>query len=45
LLDIDYTPTTFQWPQDNAEVERFMQPLYRSIQTAEAEAEARLWQH
>ena len=42
LLDIDYIPATPQWPQGNAEVERFMQPLGRAIQTARAEG--RVWQ-
>ena len=42
LLGIDYNPSTPRWPQGNAEVERFMQPLGRAIQTAQAEG--RVWQ-
>eukprot|EP00794_Sanderia_malayensis_P020629 gene20629-biopygen17021 len=42
LLGIDYKPANPRWPQGNAEVERFMQPLERAIQTAQAEG--RVWQ-
>ena len=41
-LGIQFDPTTPKWPQGNAEVERFMQPLGKAIQTAHAEN--KVWQ-
>ena len=41
-LGIKFDPTTPKWPQENAEVERFMQPLGKAIQTAHAEN--KVWQ-
>ena len=37
MLGIQFDPTTPKWPQGNAEVEHFMQPLGKAIQTAHAE--------
>ena len=41
-LGIQFDPTTPKWPQGNAEVERFIQPLGKAIQTAHAEN--KVWQ-
>ena len=41
LLDIDYISATPQWPEGNAEVESFMLPIGRAIQTTQAEG--RVW--
>ena len=41
-LGIQFDPMTPKWPQGNAEVERFMQPLGKAIQTAHAEN--KVWQ-
>ena len=40
-LGIKYDPGTPLWPQSNAEVERFMQPLRKALQTARLEG--RVW--
>ncbi|XP_033126935.1 uncharacterized protein K02A2.6-like, partial [Anneissia japonica] len=42
LLGIKFTPCTPKWPQGNAEVERFNQPLMKAIQAATIED--RKWQ-
>ena len=41
-LGIQFDPTMLRWPQGNAEVERFMQPLMKAIQTAHVEN--KVWQ-
>eukprot|EP00794_Sanderia_malayensis_P000735 gene735-biopygen15 len=42
LLGIKFKPSTPKWPQGNAEVERFMQPLNKALTTAIAEGKK--WQ-
>ena len=41
-LGIQFDPTTPNWPQGNVEVERFMQALWKAIQTAHVEN--KVWQ-
>eukprot|EP00794_Sanderia_malayensis_P000683 gene683-biopygen1108 len=42
LLGVKYDPSTPKWPQGNAEVERFMQPLNKALTTATIEGKK--WQ-
>eukprot|EP00794_Sanderia_malayensis_P019334 gene19334-biopygen16221 len=42
LLGVKFKPSTPKWPQGNAEVERFMQPLNKALTTAIAEGKK--WQ-
>ena len=42
MLGIQFDPPTPKWPQGNAEVDRFMQPLGKAIQTAHVEN--KVWQ-
>ena len=42
LLGVKFTPSTPKWPQGNAEVERFMQPLSKALTTAIVEGKK--WQ-
>ena len=42
LLGVKFTPSTPKWPQGNAEVERFMQPLTKALTTAIVEGKK--WQ-
>ena len=42
LLGVKFTPSTPKWPQGNAEVERFMQPLSKALITAIVEGKK--WQ-
>ena len=41
-LGIEREPSTPEWPQYNADVERFMQPLGKAVKTAHVEGRA--WQ-
>ena len=41
-LGIEHEPSSPEWPQCNAEVEKFMQPLGKAVKTAHVEGRA--WQ-